>query len=844
MRASRQRSVIHAVLVTGLLIALYSTLHASEIHDAVRARDPEALKALLTRDPSLVQARDGDQKTPLHLAAWDDDAEIVTLLIAHGADLNARHSINKSTPLHYAKEPAVARLLIQAGADLRAENSSGRTPLKHAVSTGDLDLIDVYLEAGEKLDFESLVELGRTEEVAAMLEEKPWLAKPPSDALLTAAEDGNVELVRLLLAHGADPNHEPGHSNIPDPYTPLSGAVTYNHFEIAKLLFLHGADPNVSGGRNHDHLFLFAIAYLEPSFVHLMLEHGPDLRQTDSWGSGSTPLHIAAALGGAKVAEHSMRVGQPHKLAIGDPQVIEKVNLLLEHGADVNARTEDGTTPLLFAAAAGNSEVCELLLDKGASLDFYSACTLGRRTDVAKMLDSDPELATKAEGPLGRSPLHWAAMHDDPALITFLLSKGAGVNFEAPRFVYHDAGGFMGYWEENERGETPLHVASRHGHNAAVRSLVGAGADLEARNNEGRTPLMVASGAHRIETVRLLLEEGSAVNAAAKDGYTAIHDAIENREIVELLLDAGADMNGGPDGRKPVQAALDWDDSVEIAELLYTRGAALDILSACTMNKPEAVRRILEKDRSQLEANSRQRDRPICIAAEHGALDVVRLLLEQGASIEPGESWWESPLHLAAGEGHADVVRLLLDRGLPVDIRAKAFPYYYGNKRRTALHHAALCAQPEMVKLLIERGADQAAADAAGNTPLHLISDWNGYVTIWKNKVSPELLRSEHQVAELLLDAGSDVNARDKKGQTPLHSAAVRGQEDLADLLIQNGAEINTRDDSGRTVLKSAEREKQRRDERARLRWRGYDVDHDRGISPVLSLLREHGGVK
>ncbi len=67
---------------------------------------------------------------------------------------------------------------------------------------------------------------------------------------------------------------------------------------------------------------------------------------------------------------------------------------------------------------------------------------------------------------------------------------------------------------------------------------------------------------------------------------------------------------------------------------------------------------------------------------------------------------------------------------------------------------------------------------------------------------------------------------------------------DLADLLIQNGAEINARDDSGRTALKSAEREKRRRDERASFRWRGYDVYHDRDISPVLSLLRELGGVK
>ena len=261
------------------------------------------------------------------------------------------------------------------------------------------------------------------------------------------------------------------------------------------------------------------------------------------------------------------------------------------------------------------------------------------------------------------------------------------------------------------------------------------------------------------------------------------------------------------------------------------------------MNKPEAVRRILDNDPGQLEAETQRRDRPIDIAAEHGVLDVVRLLVDRGASMEPGQSRRDSPLHLAAGEGHVDVVRLLLDRGLPVDARAATLPYYFLNKRRTALHYAAQCAQPQAVEFLLERGADAAATDADGNTPLHLISGSYGYKVIWGEKVTPELLESEQQVARRLLEAGADVNARNKKGQTPLHRAAVRGQVQLVDLLIDNGAEVNARDASERTVLKSAQREKQRRGKRARWRWSKRDPGEVRDLGPVLALLVKRGGV-
>src|SRR6516162_2102744 len=106
---------------------------SKEVIKAAKAGDTERLKALLATDSSLLEARDKDQSTPLHCAAWKGHCEIVKLLLEAGADANARNENDHwgTTPLHaaaHANQPAIAELLIEHGADLNAEDKNGKMP--------------------------------------------------------------------------------------------------------------------------------------------------------------------------------------------------------------------------------------------------------------------------------------------------------------------------------------------------------------------------------------------------------------------------------------------------------------------------------------------------------------------------------------------------------------------------------------------------------------------------------------------------------------------------------------------------------------------------------------------
>jgi uncharacterized protein len=130
------------------------------MYEAIALGAGDRVRELLAAEPALAAAHGSDGGTPLHLAAFMGRQELVELLLAGGADVNAftlrpRPNIPRNTALHAALaggQPGVARFLVEHGADVNAVDSAGFTPLHHAAFGGSAAMVALLLARGARTD--------------------------------------------------------------------------------------------------------------------------------------------------------------------------------------------------------------------------------------------------------------------------------------------------------------------------------------------------------------------------------------------------------------------------------------------------------------------------------------------------------------------------------------------------------------------------------------------------------------------------------------------------------------------------------------------------------------------
>jgi ankyrin repeat protein len=389
---------------------------------AVRNGDPELVKSLLARGasvnvraPSIIvwgnvvagpdvfekQLPPGRGVTPLHVAAESESTEAVRLLLANGADPNARDEDGRSPLLRALlhQHAAIVKLLVKAGADVNAKTDAGLLPLCEAVGDracvetllnggakvnavdkergtamllaayeGHKEVADLLLAAGAKLDFQSACLLGRVRDVERFLKADPRLvdATAPfshySDEtpLVLAARAGQVEVFDLLIAHGADPN--PSKSRY---RSALHVAARCGNQAIVERLLAKGVPiDSHTGGEKITALF-DAVMFAQPEMVRFLLKHkaDPRVRASSFTPARGTPLHCVGA----------MRLALGLQEGEGGPDVLQRevavARLLLDAGADLEARDDFGETPLHHAAWLGNADLVALLLARGAQVN-------------------------------------------------------------------------------------------------------------------------------------------------------------------------------------------------------------------------------------------------------------------------------------------------------------------------------------------------------------------------------------------------------------------------------------------------------------------------------------------
>ncbi|MHC4660276.1 MAG: ankyrin repeat domain-containing protein [Planctomycetota bacterium] len=174
---------------------------------------------------------------------------------------------------------------------------------------------------------------------------------------------------------------------------------------------------------------------------------------------------------------------------------------------------------------------------------------------------------------------------------------------------------------------------------------------------------------------------------------------------------------------------------------------------------------------------------PIHMACMYGYGITVSLLSDKGIDINSKNRLGSTPLHYAASNGHKDIVDFILSKG--VDVNVKDY------ERDTPLHFAAVNGQLDVAKFLISKGAGVNLATSDGNTPLHYASTGHSYDIIalrWARRTEYwSDLDGYLDVIKLLLDSGAELNAENTVGETPLDCAGLKQNSRLAELLRSHG---------------------------------------------------------
>ena len=346
------------------------------------------VERLIIKDPQQVTQLGGIYGTPLHASVLGGHIEISQVLFAHGADINSRCGDNW-TPLHVAldfKRLEIAKWLLNHGADVNSQNKQGLTPLHFA---RDVEACRILLEHNAEVDlrsnngdtpFLSVWKSRRNADILQLFLDYNADVRVRDDEqyapLHFVAENGLLELAQTLLERNVevDPQTEDGR-------TPFLGALQYGHPDIARLLLGHNAKVHVHDKKDYTPLHFAAINGLL-EVAQILLERNADVKSQNN--HGSTPLLLASEYGYPDVvqllldykADLYLRDSDGdtplHCAAIGGQ--LEVSRLLLKLNVEVNSRNVKGSTPLHLASMGsrltlkGSVVVVRLLLDHGADV--------------------------------------------------------------------------------------------------------------------------------------------------------------------------------------------------------------------------------------------------------------------------------------------------------------------------------------------------------------------------------------------------------------------------------------------------------------------------------------------
>ncbi|MBN2582317.1 MAG: ankyrin repeat domain-containing protein [Planctomycetes bacterium] len=349
--------------------------------------------------------------------------------------------------------------------------------------------------------------------------------------LYLASLHGRLEVVQLLLRRGAE--YEGA------CFSPMHGAVKGGHLEVARTLLGYGLDPNAFEMKGPPPPLVTAVEKRDMPMIRLLLESGARVQATEDEVLLGMRLGPADALSAAVINKDREMID----FLLGvDPDVdrtyalrtaalardIELVQFLIDR--KTRLRGPDAYQVFSALAPTGDEAILRLLIAHGADVDATQYEDHGLRPLHNVVSEGLPAVRllvelgadVNAKGEFGQRPLHRAVLFQATDVARFLVEKGANVN------------------GEDDRRRTPVFSATTAD---MVRLLVSLGADVRRRGRDGGTALHeVVSGEDRAEAVRALLEAGADANAKNHWNSTplAIAEQDEQPEVAALLRQYGA----------------------------------------------------------------------------------------------------------------------------------------------------------------------------------------------------------------------------------------------------------------------------------------------------------------
>ncbi|KAF2883925.1 hypothetical protein ILUMI_22242 [Ignelater luminosus] len=363
-----------------------------------------------------------------------------------------------------------------------------------------------------------------------------------------------------------------------------------------------------------------------------------------------------------------------------------------------------------------------------------------------------------------------------------------------------------------DEDQNSLSYVISKGDTRKLNELLLGSTDVNKRDKFDLTPLLVAVRLAREDIVEILLRHGADANATDNSGKTPLHWSVivENLNILRLLINKGADVNIVDSHKRSalhyaVIACLGHQNEM-IRELWNTNLRITDeyehtpFLWSIYLGYSECAKLFLEMDIDQEEKN-----RALHVAANTGEINMIDLLLSNGADVHASDIRNVTPIVDSTVHGNVEVLHHFLHRG----INMQSIEY----DGRNLLYAAISMGYQDVVDLLLSHGFDIESKDNTGGTSLHVAADY-GHISI----------------VELLLSKGANINAKDNDGRTAmvralhrgytqivalllsegseielaLHAAACRGRIDLMNLFLSRHADVNLRDTHDVTALQCA----------------------------------------